>query len=480
MKEKLYLHYYFYISKEKNDYFEITCKQELKLDEIHYIGALLNKPVKIKEISPQKVETYFKKFLFSERSKADYIASGLQGKNDIRTSEKIAVNFNDAPVIRLVNSILEEAINDRSSDIHLEPEEKELKARYRIDGDLATSLTFPLNYFEAVASRIKYLAKLDITQKLLPQDGKARVDVNGVVLDLRVSTIPGKTGESIVIRILNREQEFVELGKLGIAPKTEAHLRKLLQLKSGLMLLTGPTGSGKTTTLYSMLKVLNREETKIVTVEDPIEYEIEGITQVEVNNDQGMTFPSMLRHFLRHDPDIIMVGEIRDEETARIAVQASLTGHLVISTLHTNDTVSSITRLIDLGVDPYLISSSLKAVISQRLVKKLCLHCRKKAAIKEISAELGKKIKALKLKVGTSIKSQSSCRECRQTGYRGRSAGLELLEISEPIQKLINGDKPEENIRSFLKKSNYHELNYFLIDKFLKGETSSSEVEKHL
>ncbi|MFC1504348.1 GspE/PulE family protein [Spirochaetota bacterium] len=481
MKENLLLAYNFYILKEHDDSFDIIAKEELPIDVRDYIGNILGKKVYIKEINPKKVDAYFKKVIFSNKTKSSIITEGLSGAGRLGAHEKIEVNFNDATAVKLVNSILEEAVEKNASDIHIEPQEENMRTRYRIDGELKTTLTSPLEHFPAVSSRIKYLAKLDITQKLIPQDGKASVEIGGMFLDLRISTIPTKYGESVVVRILNREEEFIDLGKIGFNKETELKIRDLLKLKNGLVLLTGPTGSGKSTTLYSMLKILNKDTSNILTVEDPVEYEIPGINQVEINPLQGITFPSVLKHFLRHDPDIIMIGEIRDEETARIAIQSSLTGHLVLSTLHTNDTTSAITRLIDLGIEPFLISSSLRAVIAQRLVRKLCVKCRKKIKMKNTEKKLIKQFAPKLLqKKGASYYAGASCKECFGTGYRGRTAVFEYLHVNREVQDLIISENPEEHIRKHLVKSKFQSLAENVLEKLHDGITSFEEVEKIL
>ncbi len=480
MKEEIFLFYNCYISKEYETCFEITAKNKLDLSVLDYIAFLFDKPVILKEVSPAKVDNYFKKVIFAHKSQSEVIAASLGQASGTSSHEKITVNYNDAPVIRLVNSILEEAVNSKASDVHIEPMDTQMHTRYRIDGELKEALTSPIDYFEAVSSRVKLLANLDITQRLEPQDGKAQVEVSGMLLDLRVSTIPTKYGESIVIRILNREEDFINLSRIGFSKKTEQNIRDLLKMSNGLILLTGPTGSGKTTTLYAMLKILNKPNVKIITVENPVEYEIAGINQVEINPLQGMSFPKILRHFLRHDPDIIMIGEIRDEETARIAVQASLTGHLVLSTLHTNDTVSAITRLIDLGIEPYLIASSLKGILSQRLVKKMCSKCRKKIKSTDLPPDIKKYLPRSKKTKKNFIYTVKGCKTCNNSGYQGRTAVSELLLIDSNTRRFVTMPNPEAEFNKYLAKNNFKKLPFNIINKMLSGITSVDEAQRLL
>lgn len=456
-KEELYLTWNFFICGENDTACRIITREQMKLDQLEYLSYIFGKKTIIEGTDSKKVEQFFKNSIFNTKSRSAHIASGIGGKTGVSNREKVEVNFNDAPIIKLVNSILSEAVQSRASDVHLEPGDEKMITRYRIDGELKTVLESGSDNFQAVSSRIKYLARLDITQKLLPQDGKAQVEVNGNFLDLRVSTIPARYGESIVIRLLNRSESFIELEELGLEKETASHIKGLLKQKNGLVLLTGPTGSGKTTTLYAMLKTLNTPDVKILTVENPVEYEIPGICQVEINEKQGLTFPTILRHFLRHDPDIIMIGEIRDEETARIAVQASLTGHLVLSTLHTNDAVSAVTRLMDLGIEPYLLAGSLKGVLAQRLVRRLC-ECKK----------------------GKPPCIPHGCEKCSHSGYYGRTAVIEYLAVTSEVQTLIQRPHAEENINKLLKAEKHLFLSNQLKLLVNQGITSTAEAEKLL
>jgi general secretion pathway protein E len=356
----------------------------------------------------------------------------LEAENDNLDLSKAA---EDATIIRFVNQILTEALESRATDVHIEPFEHTLRVRYRVDGSL-TEVPVPpevRKFHPAIVSRIKILSHLDIAEKRVPQDGAIRVRIGGRDLDLRVSVIPMIHGEAVVLRILERGDMKVGLEYLGLGPRDESMFKKTLQLPHGIVLVTGPTGSGKTTTLYSALSAINTMDLKLITVEDPVEYQLGGINQIQVNLKAGLTFASGLRAILRHDPDVVLIGEIRDKETAEIAVQASLTGHLVFSTLHTNDAPSAGTRLIDMGVEPYLIASSVELVLAQRLVRLICKKCKEEmpeAEVTPLRHEFGDLIPE-KLYRG------KGCRACLNTGFRGRRGIFEMMPLSEEIRALV-------------------------------------------
>jgi general secretion pathway protein E len=341
----------------------------------------------------------------------------------------------EAPVIRLVNTLLQRAMAARASDIHIEPFERKMQVRFRVDGVLAEAETTPVQSAAAVISRIKIMARMNIAERRLPQDGRIQLQLQGRDVDIRVSSVPTLFGESVVLRILDRQNLVLDFEKLGFEGASLRHLTTALAEPHGILLVTGPTGSGKTTTLYTALHKLNSVERKVFTVEDPIEYQLEGINQLQVNPQIDLTFASALRAILRQDPDVIMIGEMRDTETARIAVQASLTGHLVLSTLHTNDAGGSVARLLDMGVEDYLLGSTLRGVIAQRLVRVLCRACRQPLPV---AADLG-----ARLGLGTSVPGDATlfaprgCSECRQTGYRGRMSVLEFLVVDDRMRQLI-------------------------------------------
>jgi general secretion pathway protein E len=338
----------------------------------------------------------------------------------------------EAPVVRLVNLLVENAIDSRASDIHIEPFEDTLRIRYRVDGILFEQEAPPRRLQAAVTSRIKIMAEMNIAERRLPQDGRIRVTLRGRRVDIRVSTMPTVHGESIVMRLLDRSSVFLPLEQLGFGDKTARRFERLITLPHGILLVTGPTGSGKTTTLYGALDKINSPDRKILTVEDPVEYQLKGVNQIPVKSKIGLTFATGLRHIVRQDPDVILVGEIRDLETAEIAIQAALTGHLVFSTLHTNDAPGAITRLQDMGVESFLLSSVLEGVLAQRLVRRICQACRE--PIKPAPADL--QLLGVDPDTSATLYRGRGCEECRGTGYRGRSGIYELFEITEEVRSL--------------------------------------------
>ena len=341
----------------------------------------------------------------------------------------------DASIIRFVNQVLSDAIDLRATDIHLEPFENELQIRYRIDGVLQdVPVPSEIKRFQpAIVSRVKILSQLNIAEKRLPQDGRIKLKVRQGEVDVRVSIIPMLHGEAVVMRLLRQDGSIPGLNQIGMAERELALFEQILEMPHGIFLVTGPTGSGKTTTLYTALNTINDTVRKIITVEDPVEYQIRGINQIQVSEKSGLTFVRGLRAILRHDPDVVLIGEIRDEETARIAIQASLTGHLVFSTLHTNDAPSAMTRLIDMGIEPYLVASSLEGVLAQRLIRTLCTHCR----VVDTSERVQTLRESLKMAPETVLYQATGCQECRQTGYHGRRAVFEMMAISHPIRQKI-------------------------------------------
>ena len=341
----------------------------------------------------------------------------------------------DASIIRFVNQVLSDAIDLRATDIHLEPFENELQIRYRIDGVLQdVPVPSEIKRFQpAIVSRVKILSHLNIAEKRLPQDGRIKLKVRQGEVDVRVSIIPMLHGEAVVMRLLRQDGSIPGLNQIGMAERELGLFEQILEMPHGIFLVTGPTGSGKTTTLYTALNTINDTVRKIITVEDPVEYQIRGINQIQVSEKSGLTFARGLRAILRHDPDVVLIGEIRDEETARIAIQASLTGHLVFSTLHTNDAPSAMTRLIDMGIEPYLVASSLEGVLAQRLIRTLCTHCR----VVDTSERVQALRESLKMAPETVLYQATGCRECRQTKHHGRRAVFEMMAISHPIRQKI-------------------------------------------
>ncbi len=369
----------------------------------------------------------------------------------------------DGPVIAYVNNLLGQAIDERASDVHLEPGEFGVEVRFRIDGVLHARAEIGLDRYPAVASRIKLIAGLDIAERRLPQDGRITLRAAGSEMDLRVSVVPAGHGESIVMRLLPKQRQDLALDRLGLDEAQMRELRRWLGLGSGLVLVTGPTGSGKSTTLYAALAAVNDRQRKILTVEDPIEHRMPGVVQVQVQPDIGYSFARALRAFLRHDPDIIMVGEIRDRETAEIAVQSALTGHLVLATLHTNDALSSFTRLIDMGVEPYLVAASVKAVMAQRLVRRLCDACAQPA---DAPADGGEGL----------WRQPVGCVACQRTGYRGRIGIYELVAVDAALQHAIAQEAPAGEVEAIANAAGRRSLRQDGLRKAALGQTSAEEV----
>lgn len=399
----------------------------------------------------------------------------LQEEEDTGIDQYLA---SDAPIIKLVNGILIKAINDGVSDIHIEPFEKALQVRYRLDGSLYKSMNLPLGIKNALTSRLKILSGLDIAERRVPQDGRIKMRLGKrKTVDLRVSTLPTLFGESVVMRILDQSALNVDLTKMGFEQKTYETLNRCIARPYGLLLVTGPTGSGKTTTLYSVLNKLNTEDTKILTAEDPVEFNFRGINQVYVKDEVGMTFAAALRSFLRQDPDIIMVGEIRDLETAEIAIKAAMTGHLVFSTLHTNDCPSTIGRLIDIGIPSYMLSSAVTMVLSQRLARKLCQNCKilvNKTDRDELESMGFSKKEIPDLK----IYGPKGCPTCMGTGYKGRVGLYELMEVTDEVAKAINANVPEDQLRKTAIQEGMNTLRDAGLTKIREGMISVEETLK--
>jgi len=395
--------------------------------------------------------------------------------------DAISKEAGEGPIVRLANFLIREAVNLGASDIHIEPQEKKLVVRYRVDGVLRIFHEFPINVKDAVVARFKIMANLDISERRKPQDGRIRAKIGNKKVDLRVSTVPVVYGEKIVMRIQEAEKYLsVRLEDLGFEPDDLEKFRKAIWTPWGMILVTGPTGSGKTTTLYSALMERNSPDVNIMTAEDPVEVSIPGLNQVQVNERIGLTFASVLRAFLRQDPDIILIGEIRDTETAEIGIKAALTGHLVFSTLHTNDAPSSITRLVDMGIEPFLVGSSLILVVAQRLLRKLCPKCK---LVDDTPKEALVRLGALNsLDENTTIykANPEGCEECKGTGYKGRTAVHEILEVDEEMRKLIVKGATAEDIRDLAKSKGMRTLYEAGILKVRRGITDIAEVERVL
>ncbi len=389
-------------------------------------------------------------------------------------AEGVELTEADAPIIKLVSLIILEAFRNRASDIHLEPLSKEFRVRYRIDGVLHDVESPPRKLQAAIISRLKIMANMKMSEKRVPQDGRIMVPVMDRQLDLRVSSVPTNHGESIVMRILDKQGLMLGLPQLGFLADDQATFERLVDLADGIILVTGPTGSGKTTTLYACLNQINKPDRKIITVEDPVEYQISGINQVQVRADIGMTFAAALRAILRQAPNIIMIGEIRDYETAEIAVNASLTGHLVFSTLHTNDAPSAVTRLIDIGVKPFLVSSSTQAIMAQRLTRKICKKCR--AEYKPTDVELRLLGPAAEQMQAATLYKGQGCSECGMSGYRGRAGLFEILQIDEEIRHMIYEQISSSELRKRARELGMRTLREDGLRKVLNGMTTLEEV----
>lgn len=383
----------------------------------------------------------------------------------------------DAPIIKLVNGILIKAVRDGVSDVHIEPYEKNLQVRYRLDGSLYKSMNLPVGIKNALTSRMKILATLDITERRVPQDGRIKMRIGrNKVVDFRVSTLPTLWGESIVLRILDKSSLNVDLVKLGFEVETFDALKRCLNSPQGLLLVTGPTGSGKTVTLYSALNSLNKEDTKILTAEDPVEFNFKGINQVNVHQEVGMTFPAALKAFLRQDPDIIMVGEIRDMETAEIAIKAAMTGHLVFSTLHTNDAAATIGRLLDIGIPPYMLASSLTMVLAQRLGRRLCPKCKTPIERPDEKELLAMGFTEALLEKEWTLYDPKGCAACNGGGHKGRVGFFELMEITNAVSEAINAQVPEDQLRKIAVQEGMNPLRYAAILKATQGVNDLEEV----
>jgi general secretion pathway protein E/type IV pilus assembly protein PilB len=447
------------------------------LDELRLATGLDVHPV----IAPSaEIERFIKKYLGVG---ADTLQSmGLESdENDVKVLEEqgeddldLSTAAHDASIIKFVNQVMAEALDLRATDVHLEPFENQLRVRYRIDGVLQEANIPPQvrKYHAAIVSRIKILSHLDIAEKRLPQDGRIRLKVAGREIDLRVSVIPMIHGEAVVLRILDRGDALLGLEHLGMGSREVNVWQRVLDLPHGIILVTGPTGSGKTTTLYAALSKINKADLKIVTIEDPVEYQLRGINQIQVNTKSGLTFASGLRSILRHDPDVVLIGEIRDRETAEIAVQASLTGHLVFSTLHTNDAPGAATRLVDMGVEPYLVASSLELVAAQRLVRLICPQCKvelPKAEIEKLRNEFGDHAPPVMYK-------GAGCRNCQGTGYRGRQGTFEMMPITDDIRALILDRVSSREIRRTAIKEGMHSLRDDGWRLIAEGRTTAEEV----
>jgi general secretion pathway protein E len=462
----------------KNNVLKVVMANPEDLMSIDALRVATAADIMVYACDGQVIEDYISRFYEQETQNINRIIEDLgeRGIEFLREEEEDIGHLKDlaseAPIIRLVNMFITRAVEGRASDIHVEPFEDEMKVRYRIDGVLHDIESTPKRLQAAIVSRIKIMAKLNIAERRLPQDGRIRLRVGENELDLRVSTIPVLYGESVVMRILRKEGIVIDLELLGFGPQTLRSFNQLITKPNGIILVTGPTGSGKTTTLYGALDKINSPDKKIITVEDPVEYQLKGVNQIQVKPQIGLNFANTLRHIVRQDPDIIMIGEIRDLETAEIAIQSALTGHLVFSTLHTNDAPSAITRLLDMGVENFLLSSTIRGILAQRLVRVICPACKEKDTAISDREEL----KLFGIDTTQSLYHGKGCEQCASTGYYGRAGIFELLVVDDEIRKLILKSADANQIRTTAKQYGMRTLLEDGAEKIKAGITTLSEI----
>ena len=459
----------------------IIPKDPFNFGVIDELGFELGITIEVIVTDPEIVEDFLEEYYGQEQTYEDFLseidADSIAEVEEGGSTTELTEMANVGPVVRFVNLVLTQAVKDKASDIHFEPFEDEFKIRYRIDGALYEMAPPPLTLAVPVISRIKVLADLNIAERRIPQDGRIKITISGSPVDLRVSTLPTQFGESVVCRVLDQSAVSLDLDKLNMPPEIIKNVFSAVDRPNGIFIVTGPTGSGKTTTLYAALREANKIGTKILTAEDPVEYEIEGIVQVPVNHAVGMDFSKVLRAFLRQDPDKIMVGEIRDLETAQIAVQASLTGHVVLSTLHTNDAAGAITRLLDMGLESFLIAASLEMVLAQRLVRRICRKCR---TAYEPDHELLQLLDVDPMEIAEKkFYFGIGCRECANTGYKGRLGLYEMIIVNDSIRELITDRAPTLVIKHKAVEQGMRALRDDGLRAIFNGDTSIEEVLKY-
>jgi type IV pilus assembly protein PilB len=469
---------------QENGAIKVIMHDPMNFDTIDKLRFVLNREIEIALAPKEAIVEAINRYYGSTSSETESVDSMLQeftdtaidfsDEGDSRKGGNSLVDDNDAPVIRLVHLIIQEAVNMRASDIHIEPFADRVRIRYRIDGVCMERDSPPRRLLASMVSRIKIMGSIDIAEKRRPQDGRIKVHVGGKDIDLRVSILPTTYGQAVVMRILDRDNIKVGLRDLGFGDEDWKRFSQLIKRPNGILLVTGPTGAGKTTTLYAALNELNRPDVKIITAEDPVEYYLPGINQCEVRAKIGMTFARIIRAMLRQNPNILLVGEIRDQETAETAIQASLTGHLVFSTLHTNDAPSAITRLVDIGLQPFLVASSVMGIMAQRLVRKVCPKCRQRveppaSVLKSIGLkpEIAKKANFMKGK---------GCTHCNKTGFRGRMGIFELMAMTSQVREMTFKGEPTQNVRKMARKQGMRTLFEDGMIKALKGLTTLEEV----
>ena len=461
------------IAQEVGNNVKVKSISSTPIEVFSELRNFFQKTLEVEWLNSNEFEKELSKFYSDSATSSSELAEGIDDDYDLSTlaenlpkTADLLDSDNDAPVIKLINAILSEAIKSSASDIHIEPYEDHLSVRFRIDGILREILKPSGRLAPMLNARIKVMSNLDIAEKRVPQDGRMSLKLGEKWIDIRVSTLPSSHGERVVLRILDKADTKFGLDQLGMSARSLKDFKNLLKSPNGIILVTGPTGSGKTTTLYAGLNLLNDKTRNILTVEDPIEYAIEGISQTQVNSKVGMTFAKGLRAILRQDPNIIMIGEIRDLETAEIAIQSSLTGHLVLSTIHTNDSIAAITRLKDMGVETYLLASTIKGVLAQRLVRKLCIKCKEEYTLENQVQHLKKELKIFKPR---------GCVSCNDTGFSGRVGIFELFLVNEESKDYINEEKSEEEMAKLVFAEN-HRLFESGLDLVKKGITSLDEI----
>src|ERR1041385_4835161 len=462
-----------------DSYIEVATANPFDLDAEKALAFATAREIRMLLLAPSKIAEKLDELYRPEKA-VDKLLEGMESATELEhlkdtAPDEIAASAEEAsqrPVVRLVDLIISEGILARSSDIHIEPEEGGVAVRYRIDGVLRQVMKIPRQAALPLISRIKIMSSLDIADRLRPQYGRGRVAVNGQPIDLRVSTLPAALGEKVVIRILDSRATVKSLDSLGLNTNETEGIKRLLENHEGILLVTGPTGSGKTTTLYSCINQIKSEGVNIVTVEDPVEYRMQGIVQVQVQEKAGLTFASALRSILRQDPNVVLVGEIRDRETAQIAVQASLTGHLVLSTLHTNDAANAVTRLVDIGVEAYKIAAALRGVLAQRLMRKLCPTC------KEVWMEAPPDRLKRWLPKGTPLYRAAGCPDCAMTGYRGRFSIVEVLTVSAEVERRIAAGETAEHIATAARRGGMKGLWESGLEHVLRGESTIDELTR--
>ena len=448
-----------------DDPMNITIEDELQFQTGYQISLMLATHSSIVDA----IKVHYGKE--SAQKAAEELGVSMESDN-LEADSELSEAVNSAPVVKLVNSMIDYAIRSGSSDIHIEPLEDRVRVRIRIDGVMQEVMTNPISAKDAITTRIKILGGMNIAEKRIPQDGRITTVINGEPVDMRVSILPCVTGEKTVIRILAKNDANLNRSYLGISDRNNEMIDRMIKIPQGIVLISGPTGSGKTTTLYTLLSEKNTEEVNIITVEDPVEIRIPGLNQVQVNAKAGMTFASGLRSILRQDPDIVLVGEIRDGETAEIAMRAAITGHLVFSTIHTNDAVSSINRLIDMGLEPYMVSSALVGVVSQRLVRRICTNCRESYEPDEYDREY------LRLDAGQKLYRGKGCTECNDKGYKGRIAIHEIVIVTRKMKTLLERRASEDEMRVLAVEEGTQMLQDSARDLVLEGITTVSELNR--